>query len=60
MARPHLSLLLCLAASMGCDVATGLSDLTFDLPNGAGGGGGIGPTDPVSYTHLTLPTIYSV
>ncbi|MEQ9325589.1 MAG: hypothetical protein RIF41_40865, partial [Polyangiaceae bacterium] len=53
MARPHLSLLLCLAASMGCDVATGLSDLTFDLPNGAGGGGGIGPTDlcSVSTAH---------
>ena len=44
-------------------VFTREKDLSF-LPEGIGeiGAALVGPTDmgPVSYTHLTLPTIYSV
>ena len=44
-----------------------LSDLEYEMPRfgnrgggGRGGGRSRGPPSPVSYTHLTLPTICSV
>jgi len=46
--RSSALLLLSLTAWLGCDLATGLSDLRFDLPaggNGPGGGGGAGGAD---------------